>query len=432
MDSSEPSSSSSSSSSSTLDTSSSDPSSPPLFHQTTDSIPRQEGRLYNILNFNDNYVTKEEYKNCHTLYRRDWHGNQKRMVIVTCMDTRLTYLLPLAMNLKENDAKIIKNAGAVITHPFGGIMRSVMVAIYSLDADEVFVIGHHDCGMTRVDATTTLGNMIKKGIARHTLVTMQYSGIDIHGWLSGFKSVEDSVANSVDIIRNHPLMPISIPVHGLVIDPYTGRLELVVDGYKEMPVLTGGMPLAQSEWLKSIPSFDEPTEDEARKVVGGGGGGGGGEDQEDSIMKMHERAIASVAVRARSISSLSEGGGGNSTSIDSVTSSVSSLAVTAATPPEAPPVAPAIAQQMQRSSSSTSLSSSSLSSSSSTISSSLSQPFAHLGIELREQQKAVMASATGVESPNSQSIGSSTMSIGRAANRQRKPVVFSGAGMGIN
>jgi carbonic anhydrase len=339
------------------------------------------------------------------------------------------------MNLKENDAKIIKNAGAVITHPFGGIMRSVMVAIYSLDADEVFVIGHHDCGMTRVDATTTLGNMIKKGIARHTLVTMQYSGIDIHGWLSGFKSVEDSVANSVDIIRNHPLMPISIPVHGLVIDPYTGRLDLVVDGYKEMPVLTGGMPLAQSEWLKSIPSFDEPTEDEARKVVGGGGGGGVGEEHpEESIMQMHERAIASVAVRARSISSLSEGGGGTSTSIDSVTTSVSSLAVTAATPPEAPLVAPAIARQMQRSSSSTSLSSSSLSSSSSssTISSSLSQPFAHLGIELREQQKAVIASATGVESPNSQSIGSSTMSIGRAANRQRKPVVFSGAGMGIN
>lgn len=66
----------------------------------------------------------------------------KRCVIITCMDTRLTHLLPHAINILDGDAKIIKNAGAVITHPFGGIMRSVMVALYELRADEVFVIGH--------------------------------------------------------------------------------------------------------------------------------------------------------------------------------------------------------------------------------------------------------------------------------------------------
>jgi len=342
------------------------------------------------------------------------------------------------MNLKENDAKIIKNAGAVITHPFGGIMRSVMVAIFCLDADEVFVIGHHDCGMTRVDATTTLGNMIKKGIARHTLVTMQYSGIDIHGWLSGFKSVEDSVANSVDIIRNHPLMPISVPVHGLVIDPHTGRLDLVVDGYKEMPVLTGGMPLAQSEWLKSIPSFDdelglEEKEKGEKKVVGGNkvGARGEGEEErgeEERIMQMHERAIASVAARARSMSNISEGGGGISSWTGVSAATVSSPSAAATPPPPGSDIIPA--SQVQPSSSSSSLSSCC----SGLESSSLSQPFAHLGIELREQQKNVVvaSSASGVESPNSLSIGSNSNTIGRAANRQRKPVVFSSSHMGVN
>ena len=421
---------SSSAASSSSSSSSDPPSIPPLFR--ADSLPQQEGRLYKILDFNESYVANEEYKTCLSLYRRDWHGgSQKRMVIVTCMDTRLTYLLPLAMNLKENDAKIIKNAGAVITHPFGGIMRSVMVAIFCLDADEVFVIGHHDCGMTRVDATTTLGNMIKKGIARHTLVTMQYSGIDIHGWLSGFKSVEDSVANSVDIIRNHPLMPISVPVHGLVIDPHTGRLDLVVDGYKEMPVLTGGMPLAQSEWLKSIPSFDDELNEERDKgeknlVVGASREEDG---EEERIMKMHERAIASVAARARSISNISEGGGGGNSSLTAASAATVSSPTAAATPP--PPTAadkiPA-SQVVQPSSSS-----SSLSSCCSTLEpSSLSQPFAHLGIELREQQKNLVASASGVESPNSLSIGSNSNTIGRAANRQRKPVVFSSSHMGVN
>ena len=67
------------------------------------------------------------------------------------MDTRLTELLPKAMNLKNGDAKIIKSAGAVVTHPFGGIMRSLIVAVYELQADEVYIVGHHDCGMSSVD-----------------------------------------------------------------------------------------------------------------------------------------------------------------------------------------------------------------------------------------------------------------------------------------
>ncbi len=69
----------------------------------------------------------------------------RKVVIVTCMDPRLNTLLPKALGLKEGEAYVVKNAGAVITHPFGGITRSVFVAIYELGAKEVYVIGHR-CG----------------------------------------------------------------------------------------------------------------------------------------------------------------------------------------------------------------------------------------------------------------------------------------------
>ena len=59
------------------------------------------------------------------------------------------------------------------------------------------------------------------------------AGIDIKKWLHGFNSVEESVKESVEQIRNHPLMPKDISVHGLIIDPTTGKLEVVVDGYKK-------------------------------------------------------------------------------------------------------------------------------------------------------------------------------------------------------
>jgi len=52
-------------------------------------------------------------------------------------------------------------------------------------------------------------------------------------WLKGFSKVEDSVAHSVEVIQNHPLLPSDIPVHGLVIDPETGKLDLIINGYEK-------------------------------------------------------------------------------------------------------------------------------------------------------------------------------------------------------
>jgi len=36
----------------------------------------------------------------------------------------------------------------------------------------------------------------------------------------------------VELIKSHPLIPKDIVVHGLVIDPETGKLEVVVNGYE--------------------------------------------------------------------------------------------------------------------------------------------------------------------------------------------------------
>jgi carbonic anhydrase len=35
----------------------------------------------------------------------------------------------------------------------------------------------------------------------------------------------------VQVVKNHPLLPPDVPVHGLIIHPETGELDLVVDGY---------------------------------------------------------------------------------------------------------------------------------------------------------------------------------------------------------
>ena len=62
-----------------------------------------------------------------------------KLAIVSCMDTRLTELLPRALGLKNGDAKIIKVAGGTLLTPYDSVMRSLLVAIYELDCEEIMV-----------------------------------------------------------------------------------------------------------------------------------------------------------------------------------------------------------------------------------------------------------------------------------------------------
>jgi carbonic anhydrase len=185
--------------------------------------------LDEILEYNQQFVEEKRYEEFTTT-----KFPNKRLVILTCMDTRLLELLPKAMNVSNGDVKLIKNAGALVTHPFGSIMRSLLVAVYQLQADEVLVIGHYDCGMSGMKADVVIESMKERGITQETLDMLNYSGINVSAWMHGFDNVSDSVKHSVDMIKKHPLLPKGVPVHGLVIDPATGRLDAVENGYESI------------------------------------------------------------------------------------------------------------------------------------------------------------------------------------------------------
>ncbi|WP_134683189.1 beta-class carbonic anhydrase [Brevibacillus migulae] len=183
--------------------------------------------LQSILTFNEHFVADREYEK----YQTDKFPG-KRIVVLSCMDTRLVELLPKAMDLRNGDFKHVKSAGAIVSHPFGSVMRSILVAIYELNADEVLVVGHYDCGMSAINPEAFLNKVIARGVQQETIDVLKNSGIHLDKWLRGFNDVTDSVKNSVDMIRNHPLITKDIPVHGLIIDPVTGKLDLVANGYE--------------------------------------------------------------------------------------------------------------------------------------------------------------------------------------------------------
>ena len=178
--------------------------------------------LSQILEHNQQFVARKEY----TQYATDRFPN-KKIVIVTCMDARLVELLPAAMDLRQGDAKVLKTAGAIVAHPFGSIMRSILVAVYQLGAQEVAVVGHHDCGMTGLSCGDILERARGRGISDETIATLRNAGIDLEKWLRGFSDVREGVVQSVNVIRSHPLLPEDVLVHGLLISPETGKLEVV-------------------------------------------------------------------------------------------------------------------------------------------------------------------------------------------------------------
>ncbi|MDD4557095.1 MAG: carbonic anhydrase [Alphaproteobacteria bacterium] len=172
-----------------------------------------------IVSFNKSFVERKEYKEFST----DKFPN-KKLAILSCMDTRLIELIPAALNIKNGDAKIIKNAGALISHPFGSVMRSLLVAVYELGVEEIMILGHTGCGMHHHDTDKLVDKMIHRGISKDKIEMLEYCGVDVHHWLKGFDSVEESVRNTAKIVRNHILMPRDINVHSFVIDVETGKL----------------------------------------------------------------------------------------------------------------------------------------------------------------------------------------------------------------
>jgi carbonic anhydrase len=185
-------------------------------------------KLEEIIEYNRRFVDNKDYEEYVTT-----KIPKKKMAILSCMDTRLTELLPKAMNIKNGDAKIIKDAGATVMHPFGGVMRSILVAVYEFGAEDVFVIGHHGCGMSNLDTKSLVDKMINRGINEETILTLNNAGINVEKWLRGFESVEESIKESVRMIKNHPLFPKEVRVHGLLISPETGELEVIINGDKQ-------------------------------------------------------------------------------------------------------------------------------------------------------------------------------------------------------
>lgn len=153
---------------------------------------------------------------------------QKHLAVVSCMDTRLVELLEPAMGIRRGEVKMIKTAGNTITSKFDDVIRSLLICIYQFDIKEIMVIGHHGCGMAIATSEGLIDTMLKRGIPKEAIMNVQY---ELKSWIDNFHDPVDNILSSVKSIHNNPLIPDDIPVHGLIIHPDSGKVDIVVNGY---------------------------------------------------------------------------------------------------------------------------------------------------------------------------------------------------------
>lgn len=179
--------------------------------------------MEDILEFNRRFVEDRQYEKYVTSKYPD-----RKIAVVTCMDTRLVELVPAALGFKNGDIKMIKNAGGVVTESFGSAVRSILVGIYELGIEDVLIIGHSDCGAQHISGEELLSMMRERGISQEDIDMCRFFDVDFDRWLCGFDSVEESVRSSVGLLESHPLIPDDVRIWGFVIDSHTGELKPVV------------------------------------------------------------------------------------------------------------------------------------------------------------------------------------------------------------
>ena len=145
---------------------------------------------------------------------------------LTCIDVRLNPLLPHALGLAEEDFIWLRNAGNVITSPLSSTMRSLTLACAVKGAKEIAIIGHTDCLVCKTTMLALTDALSRLGVERNRLPEnlTEYFGL--------FASERQNVIKAVDYVHHSPLIGHKVPVHGLLLEIQSGRLEWIVNGYQ--------------------------------------------------------------------------------------------------------------------------------------------------------------------------------------------------------
>jgi carbonic anhydrase len=157
------------------------------------------------------------------------NSKNKKVLLLTDIEHGIEPSIQQVTNIQQENMLTIHSYDSVIVHPYGDIMRSIIIAIYQENVKEIFVVGIEDKKTSSVNLQTQR-DFIKDKIELDYLFKNcmpEFASGSLNQWLSGQKNVSENIEKSIDMIRHHPLVPSNVKVRGFRIDR-TGEKEVVV------------------------------------------------------------------------------------------------------------------------------------------------------------------------------------------------------------
>ena len=153
----------------------------------------------------------------------------RHFAILTCMDARLD---PAKYaGLAEGDAHVIRNAGGRASDD---AIRSLVISYKLLGTREWFIIHHTDCGM-ELFTDEIIRDLLSRSLETATVDASGWRDVgsgpgsragDAIDWLT-ISDQSGAVVEDVKRVRDHPLVPKTIPIYGYIYDVKTGKLNEV-------------------------------------------------------------------------------------------------------------------------------------------------------------------------------------------------------------
>lgn len=150
----------------------------------------------------------------------------KKTMIITGFHQGIYPLLPAITNKSEKDLMVLNSFGAVISQPYGCLMRNIILGLYNENVEEIYLIGETGGQEVKPNKDEMLRKIKEAGTSADTINAINYIDAvnhDVINWLIGSPNVEDVLKKNKNLIEGHPLIPKSIPVHAYIANSGTGE-----------------------------------------------------------------------------------------------------------------------------------------------------------------------------------------------------------------
>jgi len=138
------------------------------------------------------------------------------VLILTCMDSRID--IHRIFQLRPGDVFILRNAGNIYTQD---MLRSILITIFKYEIKYIIILGHLDCGMTKINPVELRKKLPSEFLSR---LSSNYSEL-FSELINFFKPFDNEVQNVLDQIKTLEIIKDFYPeieITGMLYDVKTG------------------------------------------------------------------------------------------------------------------------------------------------------------------------------------------------------------------